>query len=142
MTDTSDIYSLFETDRNRETEGVWHPVTPKIKFLLARAGGTNTAFAKIIEAKTRKFRRPGVKIEDMQIDPESGQQIMIEAFAETIVLDWVGVTNRDDGKAIKFSKAAVVKLLTDLPDLFIELQNVAANMATYRVASIKADSGN
>jgi len=134
------LYDLYATDKALETEGFWHNVTDKIRFRLARAGGSNMKFAKVLEKKTRPHRRASdPNMEDMDI--ELANNLLVEAFAETVVLGWEGVTD-SKGKKVPYSINACVKILRDLPDLFTELREAAARQANFRVSEIKDDAEN
>lgn len=136
----SDLYKMFETDKNLETEGIWYSFDKDTKFLLARAGGSNIRFAKILENKTRPYRR---QIDNGTIDTEFGNSLLIEAFAEAVILGWTGVKAKGkNGKEMKYSVENAVKLLTDLPDLFAELREEAARAANFRNEEIEEDVGN
>ncbi len=138
---TTSIYDLYETDMQKETEGFWHPVNKKISFLLARAGGANLNFSKAMEKKTRPHRGRGGAFEGDEVDVELATELMQEAFAETVILDWSGITDRK-GKKVAYSSAAASKLLKDLPDLFTELRDAAGKAANFRIEEIQADVGN
>jgi hypothetical protein len=139
--DEMSIYDIYETDMAKEVEGFWHPVNKKISIKLARAGGANTAYAKAMEKKTRPHRKTGGALEGERVDIELATDLMKEAFAETIILDWKGITTKD-GKKVAYSSAAAVKLLKDLPDLFAELRDAAGSAANFRLDEIKDDVGN
>lgn len=132
------IYDMYATDHQREVEGFWHPVTDKISFRLARAGGANMGFTKTLEQKTRPHRR---QLDDDNMDVALANKLLIETFAETVILDWKGITDAN-GKKVAYSPAAATKLLTDLPDLFTELRESAAKQANFRIKGIKDDVGN
>ncbi len=132
------IYKLYLTDKELEKKGFWHPITEDCKFLLARAGGSNTKFGNVLQVKTAPHRR---KMEDDKLDLELANRLMIETFAESVVLDWTGVTD-PTGKKIKFSKTHAVNLLLDLPDLFDELRDAASKQSNYRTSVIVDDIKN
>lgn len=132
------IYDLFETDEDKETEGFVHRITDKISFTLARAGGANKRFQKVMEAKTRPYRR---QIQDDSMDVDLANELMRETFAETVILGWEGITDKD-GKPIKFSPANALKLLNQMPDLFDELRDAASKQANFRAEQIADDVGN
>lgn len=134
----TDLYAMFKTDSDKEKAGFWYEFTPDVKFKLARAGGANMKFAKCVEAKTRPHRR---KIDNGTIDPELAHSLLVDAYAEAIVLDWDGVTD-SKGKKLTFSKQNVVKLLTDLPDLFHELSKQASALDNFLADEIAEDAGN
>lgn len=132
------IFDAYETDKTKELEGVPFKKGNLGTFIIARAGGQNMAFIKAVEEKTRGLRE---EISSEELDPEVGNKLLIEAFAEGIVLGWKGIKTRE-GKVLKFSKPAVVDLLTRLPDLFVEIREFAQNRANYLVTEIEADLGN
>lgn len=139
----TNIYDLYETDFTKENEGFWYTANQKegISFLLARAGGANLKFAKAMEKKTRPHRGRGGAFEDDKVDIEMATEIMVEAFAETIILDWKGITDRK-GKKIAFSPATAIKILKDLPDLAVELREASGKIANYQIEGVKEDVGN
>lgn len=139
--DDMSIWDLYETDMAKEVEGFWHPVNKKISIKMARAGGANLAFSKVMEEKTRPHRKRGGAFEGDNVDVELATDLMKEAFAETIILDWKGITTKE-GKKVAYSPAAARKLLKDLPDLYNELREAAGSAANFRLDEIKADVGN
>lgn len=132
------LHDLYATDIKREAEGFWHPITDEIKFLLARAGGQNSVFAKTLEVKIRPHRR---KIDNEDMDTPLANKIMIEVFADTVVKDWVGVKD-DDGKDLPCTRENIIDIFTQLPDLFAELRDVAAKHANFRATTLEEDVGN
>lgn len=132
------IHELFATDDKIETEGFTHFITDEISFTLARAGGSNTRFIKVMEQKTRPYRR---QIADETMDTSLANKLLIEAFAETVVLGWKGITT-PDGKEVKFSPENAITLFNQLPDLFNELRESAGNQSNYRAGEVREDAGN
>lgn len=132
------IHELFATDEKTETDGYVHQITDKISFTLARAGGANTRFVKAMEQKTRPYRR---QIQDETMDSALANKLLIEAFAEAVILDWTGITT-PDGKEVKFTSENAITLFNQLPDLFNELRDSAGNQSNYRAGEVKDDAGN
>lgn len=132
------IYELYATDQDLEKTGFWFDITDQAKILLARAGGANVKFAKAIEVKTRPHRR---QIEEDKMDLDLANKLMIEAFAESIVLDWTGITTAE-GEDVPFTKENVVKLFLDLPDLFADVRDAAAKQSNFRASDIADDIKN
>jgi hypothetical protein len=104
---------------------------------LARAGGSNTRYVKALEAKSRPYRR---QIKEDRLAPDVANKMLIETFAETIVLGWTGIEDKDG--PVQFSVDNCRQLLTELPDLFEELREVASNAGTFREYEIEEDAGN
>ena len=105
---------------------------------MARSGGNNSGFAKCLEVRTRPHRR---KIDNDDMDLELANTIMIEVFAETVIKDWEGITD-EDGNVMPCTKENAVTLLTQLPDLFNELREVAAKQANFRSVGLGDAVGN
>jgi hypothetical protein len=139
--DEMSIWDLYETDLTKETEGFWHKVNKKIKVKLARAGGANMSFTKAMEEKTREHRKRGGAFEGENVDVELATDLMKQAFAETIILDWKGFTNKA-GKTVAYTPKVAYETLVALPDLFIELRDAAGAAANYRIEDIQDDVGN
>ena len=139
--DEMSIWDMYETDLSKETEGFWYKVNKKISVKLARAGGANLSFTKAMEEKTREHRKRGGAFEGNSVDVELATDLMKQAFAETIILDWKGFTTKD-GKTVIYSAKVAYKLMVDLPDLFNELRDAAGEAANYRIEDIQDDVGN
>lgn len=132
------IYSMFGTDHEMEKRGMIVDFGSAGKILIARAGGANSAFAKVFEAKTRPHRR---SIDLGIMDDKLANELLMAAFAETVVLGWEGIKNKK-GKLIPFNKKNAIELFTDLPDLFIAVREEAVKMANFKTLEIEDDSGN
>lgn len=137
------LYKQFKTDEALETDGILieYGVTEAglpIRIKIARAGGRNTAFSKALERATRPYRKA---IQTGTLDNKTADNLYKDVFAETVVLGWVNVEDQD-GKAMEFTKENVVKLFNDLPDLFNDLREQAANVALFREEVLENDLGN
>ena len=132
------IFDVWGTDAVMETAGVWIDYGSSGKFLIARSGGANTKFAKVLEFKMRPYRR---QMDQGKLDNEIANKVLMETFIEACLLGWENLTYQDD-KAIKFSKENAIRLFTDLPDLFNDLREQSAKMATFQQEEVEADSGN
>lgn len=132
------IYELYATSKDAEVNGVIVTFGDAGKIRIARAGGANERFAAAFEKKTRGKRR---EIEAGTLPISEQRRLSVEAFAETVVLGWEGITDRD-GKPLDFNRANVIKLLTELPDLFDRLREEATSMTNFQVQALEADAGN
>ncbi len=133
------IFDMYETDAELETKGIDYDMAKAGIFVLARAGGANLAYAKAIELKTRPYRNRSGGLKKIDDDVAAG--LLRDAFAETVILGWRGVKGRD-GKELKWSKEAAVKLMEDLPELYKELSEEAGDMANYQAEAIETDVKN
>lgn len=137
------LYNSFKTDPQIETGGVHlqygetkagKPITIKI----ARAGGANTAFQRKLEAATKPYKR---QLQMDMMDIKQLERILRQVYAEAVVLGWENVEG-PDGKQIPFSVENCVKLFTDLPDLFADVQAQSQSIALFREQLRENDSGN
>lgn len=135
---TTNLYAAFATNKSIETDGVVVKYGPKTSVRIARAGGSNTAFSKRYEALMRPYKRLA---QTGQMDAEVSADIMRRLYAETVVKDWEGVTNRE-GVELDFTVDNAMALFKDLPDLFDDLVSHSMNATLYREEVREADSKN
>lgn len=132
------LYDLFGTDKELEKDGIVLNYGKGGKIKIARAGGANSRFAKALETKMRPYRR---QFEAGTMDETVANDLLLEAFAETVVLGWEGVQDRE-GNELAFTRENVTKLFKDLPDLFTDVREQAMKFANFRVTQVEADAGN
>jgi hypothetical protein len=133
------LYKKFATDENAEAgEGIVLDYGDGVKIRIHRAGGGNKAFARILEAKTKPYRR---QIDNGTIDQDVMRRLMAEIYAKSVIIGWEGVTDEDD-HPLAFTEENVVKVLLDLPDLFRDIQEAASNAALFRADANAAVEGN
>ena len=122
----------YATDKKLEQEGVWYspPDLPHIGFLLARQAHVNRGWQTKVTAlySNRVYKK---LFDKNDIYNPVLHAKLVEMFCESILLNWRGITN-DEGVEIPYTKAAGVKLLTELPDLYHELSNEASTTEKYR----------
>lgn len=137
------LYAKFETDRSLEKQGITLDYGPNskgkpIEIKIARAGGSNDAYLKRMEAKAKPHRR---QIQHETIERTQLENIVKEVYAETVVLGWSGVEDRA-GKEMVFSKENCLKLFNDLPDLYADIQEQAQSAALFRISVREEDAKN
>jgi hypothetical protein len=143
MTTTQGIYGLFQTNVDMEQQGVVlnygdNAAGQPVRVKIARAGGSNARFAKALEARMRPYRR---QFETGTLDDKVATAMLIEVFADSVILGWEGITDAA-GNVLPYNRANVIKVLTDLPDLFSDIREQAMKSANYRAEQTEADSGN
>jgi hypothetical protein len=153
----SGLYAQFKTDPEIEKNGIELEyrlsASSSIIIKIARAGGGNTKYQRVLDVRAKPFRR---QIQTETIAPEMLESIMREVYADTVVLGWWTVTyNTDgteanrvptvpdaDGNPMDFSRANVLKLFTDLPDMFADVQASANKVALFRKQIMEDDAKN
>lgn len=133
----SSPYELFETNEAHERKGVELDYGD-FSITVARAGGSNRAYQKALETKTKPIRRA---LAAGQVDPKRTSAIMREVFAETVVIGWKDVTDKN-GKKLPFNTANAVKLFKDLPDLFNDVMQQASSFQLFQDVDTENDEGN
>lgn len=140
------MYGTYKTDEQMEREGVYINYG-SFRVCLARAGGANKRYQKVLEAKARPYRRA---IETETMDTERALEIRRDAFLETCILgwdvkvgtDWVPGIEGPDGTVLPFNKDNLLMAARDLPDLFEDLMAQAGKAALYRKAEQEVAAGN
>lgn len=121
------LYDKFSTDEGIEREGVWLDYGGE-KFLIARAGGANTKYLQRLQHLSKPYQR---QIQMSVFSEEQGREIAAQAFAETVVLDWDGVMDRE-GNVMLFSKERCKQFLVDLPEIFADIREFASDFTNFR----------
>lgn len=158
------LFKNYSTSKNLELEGVVFTPDSSTAITLARAGGANVKFSKLLDKKAKPFRR---QIEAGTLDPELDRKMMIEAYADAIIRNWETLIEEDgtpklvpgieanpdapDGTyshkpdengVVPYNRQNVIATLHQLPDLFLAIQQEAQSVANFRQAEREADSGN
>lgn len=138
MSKKTSPYDIFGTSHNLESGAGVTLQYPGFSITIHRAGGSNKKFAQIFSAKLKPYRQ---QYERGILDDETSLRILLESYAEGIVIGWKDVKDRA-GKPLAFNKENVVKLFSDLPDLFADVKAQAENVALFREQLEKADEKN
>lgn len=163
------MYKQFQTDTSLEREGVDLNYGEFI-VRVARAGGGNKRFAKVLEEKMKPVRRA---LQTETLDEQRSAALLHETFALGVVLNWsVRVVADSKGKPIEplqlasavegepkhtvfiqgiegpngeilpYNTENVVATFKALPELFADIREQAGKMALFRTAAQEADAGN
>lgn len=84
-------YGSFRSDTAAEQDGVELDYGP-FRVTIARAGGANRSYERIMEALTKPYRR-AIQLETL--DQKISEKIMKEAMAKAIVLNWETLVDAD-----------------------------------------------
>lgn len=143
----SGMYAKFATDPNLETRGVIIDYGD-FRVTIARAGGTNKKFNRVLSNKTKPYERA---IAQGTMDDAEALRLLQEAYAEAVVLLWEVKTGEDtwqrgiespDGEILPFNSSNVLATFKALPDLFLDLQGQAQRMALFRKELLEEQAGN
>lgn len=130
------LYDRFKTNANLEKTGIFQDFGD-FRVKLARAGGSNTAYMTRMTALSKPHKR---QIATDTLDRAVLRKIMLQCFAETIILDWETKTENgsfvqgiesEDGSIMPFTVENVINVCTDLPDLFDQLMETANMQELY-----------
>lgn len=137
------LYDTFATDTDLEKTGIFVEYGETddgkpIRFRIARAGGANTEFEKVLEKLTRPYRKA---IQSGMIAKKKADEIYMLAFIQTVLLGWENVQDRN-GKEMEFCQGNAIKLFGDLPDLYQDLREQANTAALFREVINEASLGN
>ncbi len=125
------IYEMCGTSVDKEVNGTVVEYGDA-KITLARAGGRNHRFAETLSKKLQPYRRAA---SNGTLPPETDRKLLIEVYAETVVLGWENILDQD-GSPIPCNKQNIIKVFTDLPDFFRDIQELANSVTTFREQDI------
>lgn len=137
------LYKQFKTDDNLERVGILleygeNSKGKPIAIRIARAGGANSQYTKLIEARVKPYRR---QIQNETIERVVVDKLLRQVYAETVVLGWENVED-ENGNELPFSTENCAKIFEDLPDLFSDIQEQSQRAALFRQDILEADSKN
>jgi len=136
-------YDVFRADSALENKGVWMDYAQGFRVLLARAGGTNSRYAKVAEAKLKPVRRA---LKAGLMSTKAGDKVLLEIFAASVILDWEievvekgktvwkkGIEDPETGEVLKPSPESYIKVLShpELMDLWTAIQGDATDLAIF-----------
>lgn len=134
---TGSLYAMFKTNKTAEENGVDINYGEAV-ITIARAGGANTAFSRRMEVLFKPYRR---QIQTDTMPKEQMEELTKQAFCETVILGWKNVYD-ENGNDIAFSVEAAIQVMTDLPDLYADLFELASKTAIFREDTLEADAKN
>lgn len=131
-------YKLFSTNKDLES-GVGVDICyPGFTITIHRAGGSNAKYATALKDKARPYSK---LIAAGMLDEAVASKMLVEAFAEAVVVGWKNVVDRD-GKPLEFSVENCVKLFTDLPDLYADVRAQAEDFKNFQADNEEAERKN
>lgn len=138
--------AMYETDENVELTGVVLQIAPGVEARIARAGGANKKFAKVMATLRRPYRRA---IQTETLDDEIAKELLYKAYARAIVLGWEGFTKdiitKDDADAdtvLPFNEENCIAVFRAQENFFLDVVATADRIALYRAEVQEVDSKN
>ena len=124
-------------NENLETEeGKWVEFGPDVGIKILRAGGSNEKFARTFTRVTRPVKR---QMESGKLSYKENLRLHAKIYAESIVIDWRGIRDKDTGEEIPFSKQNVEEFLIAMPEVFTVIREYAEDMETFRTQQIEEE---
>lgn len=127
----NNAYEMFSTDPKLEKDGIVLDYG-EYQITIARAGSNNRKYRSLLSTVQKKHRH---QIDNDLLDDGINDALMIEIYADSIILGWTNMTG-PDGNALPFNRANVIKLMTDLPDLFINISEQANDAGNFRAKEL------
>lgn len=140
------MYSQFATDQGLEKNGIVLDYG-NFRVTISRAGGSNKKFSRLLESKTKPYRR---QIQNDSMDDVIGDRLLREVYVEAVIQDWEtkdgdkwkkGIEGKD-GKILPFCNKNIYDTLTNLPELFADIVSQAGKAALFKHETQEDDSKN
>lgn len=143
----SSMYDLFEMDDQLEQNGV--PIDyGDFRIILARAGGANEKYTRNLDQRTKPYQRA---IVNNMLPAKQVDEILKATFADTVIKDWqvkdekgewVSGIPQKNGPPLPFNRDNVVRVLTELPELWSDIRQQAERAALFRKHVLEVEAGN
>lgn len=124
---STSLYSMFAADNNASENGKWFDFGPDIQLKIRRFKSKKSRKTREeLEAPYKRATKFGSTLPDSVVEDITNKHV-----AQGIVVDWKGVTDLE-GTAVAFSPAAVLKLVTDLPEFRDAIIEISLSLDSYR----------
>lgn len=141
----SNIFDMFETDPNLETDGVTleygaNSKGQPMQIKIARAGGQNVQFLKVYDQLTKPYRR---QIDSgMKLPKELNDRLQRELYARAVVKSVHGFEERDGKPVSTKTVEEIMEFFERLPNLFADVMVSAQNIELYKTEVKEAAAKN
>lgn len=141
------MYRQFKTDPKLEQQGIELDYGDFV-VTAARAGGTNRSYQRVLNQKTRPYRRA---IAAGAMEPELEQRLLRETIAETCILGWhtrvdgelrPGIESPEGGELLPVTTENLLSTFEALPLLYEDLAQQITNGALFRQELQEIERGN
>lgn len=134
------LYDIFDEQKLDQAETFTLEIEDgdvKVSFELARAGAENKKFGTKLNALMKPYK---YAMQKGTMKDEQAERILCQALADTVIVDWEGVTDRE-GNPLEYSAEAAAKLLQELPSLRQLIQDEASDVANFIASDRKERAG-
>jgi hypothetical protein len=134
------LYDIFDEQKLDQSETFTLEIEDgdvKVSFELARAGAENKKFGTKLNALMKPYK---YAMQKGTMKDEQAERILCQALADTVIVDWEGVTDRE-GNPLEYSAEAAAKLLLELPSLRQLIQDEASDVANFIASERKERAG-
>lgn len=143
------IYDLYKTDSKLEKDGV--PLLfadEELRITIARAGGGNTKYDRIIAANVKPYKRA---IQSDLLSTDKANDILYKTFAESVIVKWETKVDGEFKEGLELEGVPglqpatmpnMVKVFKALPDLFEEIKAEALKVSNFRNMVREEDAKN
>ena len=104
-----DLFKTFHTDKAKEQDGAWFVLDETSKLRIARMN--NPRYHAAIQKKTQRYK---IAAKMKTIPEDVWEDLVNEVIAETILVDWEGITEK--GEPLLYSVENAKRMLTEYPD--------------------------
>lgn len=128
----------FETNQKKEQNGIWKDIGKNTRLLVAR--DQNPKYIALFRKKLAPYNS-AIQIDTVS-DDES-KKILCEVVAETILLDWDGLTEFvGEGKdrkevEVKYSKEKALEWLIKYPEFYNLVVSISRDVKNYKDSIIE-----
>jgi len=134
----SNIGEIFGTNEELESGAGVTIDYPGFSVTVHRAGGSNEKFKEVIAKKTKPHQQ---LLSRGLLDNDVSERILMETYAETVVVGWENVTDAK-GKKIPYSPENVVKQFKAYPEFYKDIRTFAEKASNFRDAQEEAAEKN
>jgi hypothetical protein len=128
--------SKFQTNKSAEEDGVWVDVDGNgTRIKVARIN--NARYKKYFQKITKPYKR---QIRNGTLSEDLAEKLLVDALANTILLDWKGFTK--EGQDFPYSVDNARSFLAESADFRDLVSDAATEMETFRTAEIEEARGN
>jgi hypothetical protein len=125
----------FDADISTIDSGVWAKWSGA-EFLVAHI--SNMKFQRALARLQQPHKK---KLEAGTLDPKVNRDIVCEAMADGVLLDWKGVASKGSKEPVPYSKESGLMFLKKNPDFRDFISEYAQNLSNYRDEQME-DLGN